>query len=348
MIHINNLNLRLGQFCLREINLTINEGEYMALLGPTGAGKSVLVECILGIQRPETGRIIIGEQDITPLYPEERNIGYVPQDYMLFPNMTVEQNLVYGLKARRRPVEEIRNKAEEMLALLNIHSLRTRLPLNLSGGERQRVALGRALITNPKILLLDEPLSALEENLRYELSSELRRIHGEIGGTFLHVCHNLEEAASVGDRWAIMRDGRIEQVETPDRIMTYPASEFVAQFTRTRNIFRTRAEQQEDRSVLSLNGKLQLYTAEHLVGDVTVAIRPENIQILKGNENPACNQISGRIVRITPRAVDQELEVDVGVPLTVSVRPDTGQPAFRIDQIIRLHIPESVIHFIPT
>jgi molybdate/tungstate transport system ATP-binding protein len=167
VIRIEDLGIKLGRFRLQGINLAIDENEYMVLLGPTGAGKTVLVECILGIQRPQTGRIVIGGKDVTALYPEERNIGYVPQDYMLFPNMTVEKNFAYGLKARNRPMEEIERDTRAMMALLGIEHLRTRLPLKLSGGERQRVALGRALITEPKILLLDEPLSALDENLRY-------------------------------------------------------------------------------------------------------------------------------------------------------------------------------------
>jgi len=172
MIQIQNLSIDLGEFHLRDIDLRIKQGEYMALLGPTGAGKTVLVECIVGIYHPRQGDMLIDGVDVARLYPEERNVGYVPQDYALFPNMTVAQNLAYGLKARKRPTAEIKDKVEAMMKLLGISHLDYRLPLNLSGGEKQRVALGRALITNPRILLLDEPLSALDENLRSELAAE--------------------------------------------------------------------------------------------------------------------------------------------------------------------------------
>jgi ABC-type Fe3+/spermidine/putrescine transport system ATPase subunit len=280
LIRIENLSIQLGRFRLHEIDLTINEGEYLVLLGPTGAGKSVLIECILGILRPQAGRIVVRGQDVTALYPEERNIGYVPQDYMLFPNMTVERNLVYGLKARRLTPEEITQRAEAMLELLDIGHLRARLPLNLSGGERQRVALGRALITEPEILLLDEPLSALDANLRFELGSELRRVHAKAGGTFLHVCHDFEEAISVGDRWAVMHDGRIVQAGTPETILEHPKSKFVARFTRTRNIFRGCAGRNGDRTEVLLNDRLRLQAEQDAAGDVSVAIRPERVRIL--------------------------------------------------------------------
>jgi molybdate/tungstate transport system ATP-binding protein len=348
VIFIENLGIKLGKFRLHGINLAIDENEYMVLLGPTGAGKTVLVECILGIQRPQTGRVIVDGQDVTALYPEERNIGYVPQDYMLFPNMTVEKNLAYGLKARNRPMAEIKGGTRAMMALLGIKHLRSRLPLNLSGGERQRVALGRALITEPKILLLDEPLSALDENLRYELSLELRRVHTDIGGTFLHVCHNLEEAAYVGDRWAIMDDGHIVQVGNQEDILAHPVNEFVARFTRTRNVFKARSERDGARSYVILPGENRLYTACNTVGEVTVAIRPESISILRTDENPGGNVLSGKIVRIASKTIDQELQVDVGMPLTVLEAHTNGEDRFKIGQTIRLYIPEDRIHLMPT
>ena len=218
MIDIENLSIDLGEFHLRDISLRIHDGEYMVLLGPTGAGKTVLVECIVGIHRPDTGRILIDGRDATRLYPEERNVGFVPQDYALFPNMTVADNVAYGLKARRLPKAEIAERVERMMRLSEVEHLRARLPLNLSGGEKQRVALGRALATEPRVLLLDEPLAALDENLRSELAAELRRVHQAVRGTFLHVCHSFEEAAEVADRVAIINEGRIVAEDTPEQL----------------------------------------------------------------------------------------------------------------------------------
>ena len=241
MIEIQDLNITLGEFNLQDVNLAIRPGEYMVLLGPTGAGKTVLIECIVGIYRQRSGSILLNGGDVTPLLIEERNIGYVPQDYALFPNMTVFENIAYGLRARKRPAAEVEVEVEAMMQILGVNHLRHRLPLNLSGGERQRAALGRALVTRPQILLLDEPLSALDENTRYDLAVELRRVHKAVGGTFLHVCHNFQEASDLADRVAIMNGGRIAQVGTIDEILADPASEFVSEFTR---VFRHRRTQE--------------------------------------------------------------------------------------------------------
>jgi len=230
------------------------------------------------------------------------------------------------------------------MELLGIRHLHSRLPLNLSGGERQRVALGRALITKPRILLLDEPLSALDENMRYELGAELRGVHDRIGGTFLHVCHNLEEAASVGDRWAIMHDGSMAQVGTPDDILAHPVSEFVARFTRTRNVFPGRAEPNGDRSIVTVCEQVRLHAATRTSGEVAVAIRPERIRILGANEVPTHNGLSGRVVRQTSGAVSHELEVDVGVLLVVSLSQMHGADAFEVGQTVQLHIPDDAVH----
>jgi len=289
MIEIRQLSIDLGEFHLRGIDLAINDGEYMVLLGPTGAGKTVLLECIVGIYRPMAGRIVVDGTDVTRLYPEERNVGFVPQDYALFPNMTVKQNIAYGLKAQKAARAEIEAKTAEMMESLGIAHLHYRLPLNLSGGERQRVALGRALVTRPRILLLDEPLSALDENLRAELAAELVRIQRSLHGTFLHVCHSLDEASDVADRVAIMHEGTIVQVGTIAEIIARPVSLFVARFTRTRNLLDGIALPAECGWRIELLNGFSLPVAQcDAAGEVTVAIRPENVQIL----NPDFSQCS--------------------------------------------------------
>lgn len=349
MIQIDNVSIHLGEFDLRNIRLQIHEGEYFVLLGPTGAGKSVLLECIAGIYAPDSGRVLIGGQDVTRLYPEERNVGYVPQDYALFPNMTVQQNLAYGLKARKRNPPDIREKVAAMMEELGIVHLQNRLPLFLSGGEKQRVALGRALITQPGILLLDEPLSALDENLRAQLAQELRRVQRDLHRAFLHVCHSFEEASFVADRIAIMRQGRIEQVGTIQEILTQPSSLFIAEFTRTRNFQEGVAE--------AVNGKCRIRTpagsilhseAGAVEGPVIFGIRPEELDLLPageagGNEN----HLKARVVQVRFRPSFLEVELDAGFPL-IAYHPWNKGSSGRIAEgdEVRIHVrPEAVLVF---
>ncbi|MFP4058255.1 MAG: ABC transporter ATP-binding protein [Candidatus Brocadiia bacterium] len=328
MIQVEDLSINLGEFHLRDTSLAIQEGEYMVLLGPTGAGKTVLVECLVGIYRPKTGRVLIDGRDVTALYPEERNVGYVPQDYALFPNMTVESNVAYGLKARKRAAHEVEEKVQAMLDLLGIAHLDYRLPLNLSGGEKQRVALGRALITQPRVLLLDEPLAALDENLRSELAAELRRIHGAVRGTFLHVCHSFEETAEVADRIAIMNEGRLVQVGRLDEVLARPASPFVARFTRTRNLLEGTAERAGDGCRVALDGGPSLASAyAALEGPVVAAVRPEDIQLLAPDAAGAREALSGEVTHVRRMPTYTELEIDAGVPLVAHDRLDGGRRA---------------------
>jgi ABC-type Fe3+/spermidine/putrescine transport system ATPase subunit len=349
MIKIENLNIHLGEFDLREIHLRIREGEYFVLLGPTGAGKSVLLECLAGINRPDSGRVFIDGQDVARLYPEERNIGYVPQDYALFPNMTVEQNLAYGLRARGTARSDIREKVASMMKELGITHLQNRLPLFLSGGEKQRVALGRALITQPRILLLDEPLSALDENLRAQLAHELRRVQRDLRRAFLHVCHSFEEASFVADRIAIMRQGRIEQVGTIQEILTRPSSLFIAEFTRTRNLQEGVAEAVNGGCrIRTSTGSILLSEAQAVEGPVIFGIRPEEMDLLPageagGNEN----YLKARVVQVRFRPSFLEVELDAGFPL-IAYHPWSKGSSGRIAEgdAVRIHArPEAVLVF---
>ncbi|RLI11407.1 hypothetical protein DRO33_04125, partial [Candidatus Bathyarchaeota archaeon] len=230
MIRTENLSIDLGEFRLKNVTVEIKEGEYFVLIGPTGAGKTVFVECLAGLYKPDSGRIYLLDEDITDLPPEERGMGYVPQDYALFTHMNVYENIAYGLKERRVPRREVKKRVEEIADLLGIGHLLHRRPSTLSGGEQQRVALARALAIRPRVLLLDEPLSALDEVTRDETIAELRRIHKETGTTVVHVCHDFDEMLALADRVGVINDGALLQVGTPLEVLWRPADEFVARF----------------------------------------------------------------------------------------------------------------------
>jgi molybdate/tungstate transport system ATP-binding protein len=236
MIEIKNLSLRLGDFSLKDVNLTIQDGEYYIILGPTGAGKSVLMEFIAGLHRVRTGEIWLDGRNITHKAPEERGIGYVPQDYVLFPFLDVVGNIAFGLKAGRFSRAEIEDRIKAMSSLLGITHLLKRDIRSLSGGEKQRVALARALAPSPRILLLDEPLAALDQQTAKYLRLELKRIHGELGVTTLHITHNQAEAEEMADRIAVISMGTVAQVGKPEEVFFYPNSDVVSGFIGMPNI----------------------------------------------------------------------------------------------------------------
>jgi len=236
MIEIKNLSLHLGNFFLRDINLTIDDREYFVILGPTGAGKTVLIECLAGLHRLRKGEIWRDGNNATALAPEEREIGYVPQDYALFPFLNVLGNITFGLREKKYPKTEIKEKAKSLAHLLGISHLLNRDVRALSGGEKQRIALARALATSPRILLLDEPLSSLDVSTSKYLRLELRRFHEELEITTIHVTHNLMEAEEMADRIGILNKGKLEQVGTSEEVFFYPKNETVSDFIGTPNI----------------------------------------------------------------------------------------------------------------
>jgi putative spermidine/putrescine transport system ATP-binding protein len=218
------------------VDLEISEGEFFTMLGPSGSGKTTLLRIIAGFERPDDGGVELGETDVTRDPPYLRNVNTVFQDYALFPHMTVAQNVEYGLRVRRVPRNERRARADRALEMVRLSDLGTRKPVQLSGGQRQRVALARAIVNEPEVLLLDEPLGALDLKLRQEMQSELKRIQREVGITFIYVTHDQEEALTMSDRIAVMDRGRIEQLGTPVDVYERPATEFVAGFIGVSNI----------------------------------------------------------------------------------------------------------------
>ena len=236
MLELRDIGVRLGAFELANVSLTVAPREYVALLGPSGVGKSVLLEIIAGLRRAHTGALLLDGQEISEAPPERRPISIVHQDYALFPHMTVARNIAYGCRAAGGDRAQTRQRVAELAELLDITPLLGRRPTGLSGGEQQRVALARALAVQPKVLLLDEPLSALDANVRAQLRAELKRINRELQTAFVHVTHDPEEAMTVGDRIAVLLDRRLRQVATPEELFRRPSDADVAAFLGMRNV----------------------------------------------------------------------------------------------------------------
>jgi len=314
-VQVRDLWVDLEEFYLRQVNLDVAAGEYFVILGPTGAGKTVLLETIAGLHQLCKGYIIIDGVDVTNVPPERRGIGFVYQDYVLFPHLSVAGNIAFGLKLRRLDRETVEERVAGISQLLGIDHLLHRRPGTLSGGEQQRVALARALVVEPRLLLLDEPLSALDPATREGLQRELARVHRELGTTTIHVTHDFEEAVALGDRIAVVNEGRVVQVGSSEEIFRKPGSEFVARFVGVRNIFRGEVLPGENGyKVLHLDG-VGIAVVTDLVGQAHGSIRPEEIVISKGPfRSSARNSFCGRIVNIADRGTV--------VYVTVRVPPD--------------------------
>jgi molybdopterin-binding protein len=277
MIAIKNLKVDLGDFLLRDISLNIEPREYFIILGPTGAGKTVLLEAIAGLYPVLEGEVWIGDKEITDLNPEKRGIGIVYQDQALFPHLSVEKNIAFGLKMRKCPKHEVRAKIDSISEVVGISHLLKRSPSTLSGGEKQKVALARALVTEPKVLLLDEPLSALDPETKERMQGELRQIHSRIELIVIHVTHDFEEAIALGHRVAVLNDGCVAQVGTPEEFLRRPRSEFVARFALSRNIFSGNVVEIEDGCAVIDIGGTKLRATTEAKGEVRLSLRPEDI-----------------------------------------------------------------------
>ncbi len=230
MILLENVSISLGDFSLKSVNLEIPSGEYFSILGPTGAGKTVILELIAGLYRPDKGNILINNEDVDKVPPEKRGVGFVYQDYALFPHLNVYKNISFGLKLRKMPQDEMKNIVLELTELLNITHLLDRFPGTLSGGEQQRVSLARALALKPKILLMDEPLSALDPNTKKFLHQELKRIHQTYECTIVHVTHDFTEANILATLVGIILDGQVRQVGIPEEVFKNNGDPVVSDF----------------------------------------------------------------------------------------------------------------------
>ncbi|MBD3882612.1 ABC transporter ATP-binding protein [Phormidium tenue FACHB-886] len=285
-------------YAVRGVSLAIQPGEFFSLLGSSGSGKTTTLRLIGGFEIPEFGQVWIGGEDVTTLPPYRRNVHTVFQSYALFPHMTVAQNVAYPLTIVRTPRAEIADRVQEALRMFQIGELSDRRPAQLSGGQQQRVALARALISRPKVLLLDEPLSALDAKIREEVRQELRDLQRQIQLTFVYVTHDQEEALALSDRIAVMHKGQVEQIGTPSEIYNRPASPFVAQFIGKANFLTGTVQQIEAGEAKVAVGDTAVsaiaptYTPQ--VGDiVTLMIRPEHLRLSQSADNQIAGQAAG-------------------------------------------------------
>ena len=293
-LNVDHLWKSLGGFELADVCLEVEVGEYFVVLGPSGAGKTVLLQLIAGILKPDRGRVLIDGVDVTRSPPESRCIGYVPQNYALFPHLTVYGNIAFGLRLRKISKREVEERVRRVAEKLGIAHLLHRKPGTLSGGEAQRAALARALVIEPKVLLLDEPLSAVDPALRWELRDYLRKIHREFEATVVHVTHDFTEALALADRVAVLNDGRVEQVGHPGEVFYKPRTEFVAWFTRVENVYRGVARPiGGGLSVVEVGQQLFVVRGE-CRGEVVVSFRPEYVTVSKSRvESSVRNEIEG-------------------------------------------------------
>ena len=321
-LEINNVtkSFSQGTAAVKEFNLQIQKGELVSFLGPSGCGKTTTLRMVAGFEAPSTGHVSINGEDITDRPPNKRNVGMVFQAYALFPNMTVGDNIGFGLKLAKKPAEEIKQRVDEMLSLIHMPGLGDRYPFQLSGGQQQRVALARALAIRPAVLLLDEPLSALDAKIRVSLRAEIRAIQQQLGITAIYVTHDQEEALSISDRIVVMNEGRMEQVGTPFEIYNFPKTDFVAHFVGTLNAIK--AEVRDAAAGLLVVSGQQIQTAQKL-GTVrsgettTISLRPERLSFAADGKKANVLDCTvenitflGSIVRIQVRAGDRTLYMD--------------------------------------
>jgi ABC-type Fe3+/spermidine/putrescine transport system ATPase subunit len=313
MLRLININRRLGNFALSDINLEVCDGQYYVLLGRSGSGKTQLLELIAGLEHPDSGRIILDDDDITKQRIQERKVGIVFQDYAVFPHMTVFGNIAYPLRARKVNKNSIAEKVEKVATSMNISHLLARSTQKLSGGELQRVALARTLITSPRLLLLDEPLSSLDTSLKDDLKSLLRNLN-KAGQTIIHVTHDYGDAISLAKRVGVIHNGRIIQEGSVDEVFKKPSNRFVARYAGIRNFFRV--------DISGENGSL-IGVTEHKIRFKLngVASGKDNLLLIKNdsivlsNELPSNKELNifkGMIMEIIPSEFGKEVIIDAG------------------------------------
>ena len=317
-LKIDHVSKRLGTFSLKDVSLEVAEGEYFVLLGPTGAGKTVLLEVIMGFHRPDRGKILLNGRNVTNVPVDKRGIVYVPQNCPLFPHMNVYENIEFGLRMQKVAPAARGEAVRKMLEIMALEKMAGAMPSTLSGGERQKVVLARVLVIEPKVVLLDEPLTSIDAETSRNLRNELKRINREFGVAFLHVTHDQIEAFSLADKVAIMREGNIVQVGTVNEVLSNPEDESVARFLGYENVLHAKlvryeggiSEVNADGIPIKLKGKLESNA-------VTIAIRPEDLVVTM--EAPPVsdewNSLQGKVREYTNLGPVVEVAIDVGLML---------------------------------
>jgi spermidine/putrescine transport system ATP-binding protein len=328
-----------------DVTLTIRQGEFFSLLGPSGCGKTTTLRMIAGFERPDAGRIAIGAADVTETPPHKRRVNTVFQSYALFPHLTVGENMGFGLRFAKLPAAERRSRVEETLELVRLGGYGKRKPHELSGGQQQRVALGRALILSPDVLLLDEPLGALDAKLRRELQVELKSIQREVGITFLYVTHDQEEALTMSDRLAVMLNGRVEQLGTPRDVYERPETAFVADFIGVSNLMRGRWLGPGRVEVSGI--ELEVTGDSGGSGVARLAIRPERVRIESAGVTGE-NRVPATIERFV--YLGSTTQVFVALPegdrLQALVANAQDVEEYDVGEMVTAHLPQEALRIL--